>query len=105
MTEEGEAVVFLDSDDEKDKSGEDGKGEEDEVRDQSVQKLIVPIRKFSQQPEDFLKRRMSLNRDNDSGGDGGGGRRGRPVQSRDGRGQGSNAGLLCTEIIIIFLQN
>ena len=32
MTEEGEAVVFLDSDDEKDKSGEDGKGEEDEVK-------------------------------------------------------------------------
>ena len=31
MTEEGEAVVFLDSDDEKDKGGEDGKGEEDEV--------------------------------------------------------------------------
>ena len=28
MTEEGEAVVFLDSDDEKDKGG---KGEEDEV--------------------------------------------------------------------------
>ena len=33
MTEEGEAVVFLDSDDEKDKGGgEDGKGEEDEVK-------------------------------------------------------------------------
>ena len=32
MTEEGEAVVFLDSDDEKDKSREDGKGEEDEVK-------------------------------------------------------------------------
>ena len=32
MTEaEGDAVVFLDSDDERDKSGDGGKGEEDEV--------------------------------------------------------------------------
>ena len=28
---EGDAVVFLDSDDERDKSGDGGKGEEDEV--------------------------------------------------------------------------
>ena len=32
MTEaEGDAVVFLDSDDERDKTGDGGKGEEDEV--------------------------------------------------------------------------
>ena len=40
MTEEGEAVVFLDSDDEKDKGGEDGKGEEDEVNLKLVKKRL-----------------------------------------------------------------
>ena len=48
MTEEGEAVVFLDSDDEKDKSGEDGKGEEDEVNLELVsKKLNLPMERFN----------------------------------------------------------
>ena len=47
MTEEGEAVVFLDSDDEKDKGGEDGKGEEDEVLELVLKKLDVLTGNFN----------------------------------------------------------
>ena len=43
MTEaEGDAVVFLDSDDERDKTGDGGKGEEDEVNVKIVIQEKIP---------------------------------------------------------------
>ena len=43
MTEaEGDAVVFLDSDDERDKTGDGGKGEEDEVNVEIVIQEKIP---------------------------------------------------------------